>query len=115
MSSKSASSIKCFYTNATSLNNKLDFLRAEIAAEKPQIISITETWFTQDSVTNINGYQLYRSDRRVRKCGVVALYIDSNLKSCIAHEDVFKSNDDFEQVWVKLEIGSTRSLVGCIN
>ena len=37
--------LKCFYTNATSLSNKLPFLETLLAMEEPDAVFISETWF----------------------------------------------------------------------
>jgi len=58
-------SLKCLYTNANSLINKMDELRYR--AKEMDIIAVTETWATaeiKDGELDIEGYIMYRSDRQ---------------------------------------------------
>jgi hypothetical protein len=49
--------LNCFYTNATSLNNKWnDFNAKIIELDYPHIIFITETWFTPNSIFKLINY-----------------------------------------------------------
>nr|XP_047129493.1 uncharacterized protein LOC124809440 [Hydra vulgaris] len=43
-----------WYTNATSLNNKIDELRLQCEIYKPDVICVTETWFKAESDLNSN-------------------------------------------------------------
>ncbi len=74
--------LKCFYTNARSLNNKIEELRLIADDCKPDIIGITETWAHSESHINIEGYHPpLRHDRTDgRRGGGVALYISRLLK-----------------------------------
>ncbi len=54
-----ATHLKCFYTNATSLINKLEELTLEIIQHEASIAFISETWWTEISATNISGFNLY--------------------------------------------------------
>lgn len=59
--------INFWYTNATSLNNKMHLLEANTATMFSDIIGITETWFDQRSTAALSGFQLFRSDRKDNK------------------------------------------------
>ena len=48
--------INCFYTNTTSLNNKFDEFIEEIDENKAQLIMVCETWWTEESAMNIDGF-----------------------------------------------------------
>lgn len=64
--------LKCLYTNANSLINKMDELRHR--AEEMDIIAVTETWATAeitDRELDIEGYIMYRRDRQQGKGGGV--------------------------------------------
>ena len=53
-----------------------------IAIKKPQIISITETWgkeWIPDGIFTIQGYKMYRSDRKEKRGGGTILYIKENI------------------------------------
>ena len=73
--------------NARSIVNKIKELKVMIEEENVDIISITETWLNDnvtDDEVSINGYTLFRKDRRDEvKCrgggpGGVAMYIQMN-------------------------------------
>ena len=62
-----ASFISCFYTNATSLNNKLFELESRLSLlSSPHLVFVTETWFNPVSAPVLRGYFLYRRDRSSR-------------------------------------------------
>ncbi len=69
-----------WYTNATSLNNKINELRLQIEIFEPDVICVTETWFKAESDVNINNYNIYRTDRKTHGGGV-CIYV----KQCINH------------------------------
>ncbi|KAF4531149.1 hypothetical protein B566_EDAN019185, partial [Ephemera danica] len=69
---------KCIYTNAQSLRNKLIELRSISAQYSPQLIAVTETWFSsdiRDCEVAIQGMTLLRRDREGGRGGGVALYL----------------------------------------
>ncbi len=102
-------SLSCWYTNATSLNNKYNDLLIEINCKKPQIIIICETWWTEASATNIIGYSLFRKDRTDKKGGGVCIFVEESIKSySISHPKL--SNKNIEQVWCVIEVGGEKIL-----
>jgi hypothetical protein len=101
------------YTNATSLNNKIDELRAINCTNEMDVISITETWYKETSDININGYNVYRKDRLKQKGGGVCIYINNRL--CSYEVSIDQLNDQsIEQVWTCAEYGKEKILIGCI-
>ena len=65
--------------------------------------AMSETHLTADILSaeiQIDGYSLYRSDRKLRKCGGVGMYVRNDLGSCV--EGTF-CNDICEGLIVKLE------------
>jgi hypothetical protein len=48
-----------WYTNATSLNNKIDELRLQTEIYEPDVIFVTETRFKAESDVNINNYNIF--------------------------------------------------------
>ena len=70
--------LKCLYTNACSLSNKQDELETVMHLESYDLVAITETWWddSHNWNTTIDEYQLFRRDRRGRKGGGVALYVN---------------------------------------
>jgi len=63
------SKLKCLYTNAHSLGNKQEELKATVLLENHDVVAVTETW----SVA-INHYKLFRRDEVGQGEGIV-LYI----------------------------------------
>ena len=104
--------IPCWYTNATSLNNKMPELRASIEIDRPKLIFITETWWNQSSVPNLESYTLYRNDRMTSRGGGVAIYVDNSIKSSETAEPSLLNAK--EQVWCVITAGSESILLGCI-
>ena len=53
-----------------------------VGIKKPQIISITETWgkeWIPDGIFTLQGYTMYRSDRKEKRGGGTILYIKENI------------------------------------
>ena len=81
-----ASSLQFLYTNAQSLVNKIEEMRAVVAIDDPDILIITETW-TNDSISNdylvINGYDIIerqdRNDTDRGRGGGIIIYVRKTL------------------------------------
>jgi hypothetical protein len=72
--------LKCFYTNATSLSNKLPFLETLLAMEEPDAVFISETWFKENTCLSFVNYNLHRKDRVGQRIGGgVCIYIKHSL------------------------------------
>ena len=73
--------LKFFYTNAESLSNKWNEFKSRISYEKPDVISIVETWFknnTEIDLFKLGGYKvIHHHTDQVR--GGVVIYIKENL------------------------------------
>ena len=117
-------SIRCFYTNATSLNSdKIDELTflTQSATSYPHIIFISETWFQDNSITAlssglITNYTLYRRNRS-SKGGGVAIYCHNDIESCEIDDADLRSkfeNLQSEQIWCTIKSGKDKILTGCI-
>ena len=107
-----ANHLSCLYTNATSLNNKLDELIIEIINHQASIILVSETWWSKESATNINGFNLFRSGRTI-KGGGFCIYIKNNIKSYGVNDEYLNSSK-IEQTWCIFEVGSEKIICGCI-
>ena len=84
------SKLKCFYTNARSLMNKILELEIYIEEEEPDIIGISESWGTEaisSSEINFVNYTLFRKDRIKKRGGGVLLYIKNNIRA--VHREEF--------------------------
>ncbi|XP_065654875.1 uncharacterized protein LOC136081485 [Hydra vulgaris] len=110
--------LSCRYTNATSLNNKFDLFLLDIASFKLDIYMITETWFNENSVTYVNGYQIIHNNRSNSRSvkthgGGVAIYVKESFL-VYSPNDSFTKNNDIEHTWCILSIKDEQILLGCI-
>ena len=102
---ENGSGVKVFVTNAQSIVNKIEELRAMVTVSKPDLIALTETW-THDGIGNeylqITGYEIIarrdREDTEGGRGGEVIIYANNNLN---AREIETKSN--FSQ-YVSIEL-----------
>ena len=110
-SSYSESSLKCFYTNATSLNSsKLGELSLLSAANDYHLLFITETWFSDISITHIAGYSVYRHDR-ISHGGGVAIYVRNDIECAQLDCISFYTS---EQLWLEVRLNREKIILGCI-
>ena len=60
--------MKCFYTNAHNMRNKMDELQVFAQSHSYDIIGISEIWWDEscDWSVAIDGYRLFRRDRQGR-------------------------------------------------
>ncbi|KAK4811052.1 hypothetical protein QYF61_016338 [Mycteria americana] len=92
--------LKCLYTNARSMGNKQEELEAIVHHENCDMVAITETWW-EDShnwSATMDGYKLFRRDRRGRRGGGVALYVRESLDSL----ELDDGDDRVECLWVRI-------------
>ncbi|XP_004208428.2 uncharacterized protein LOC101237181 [Hydra vulgaris] len=85
---------------------------ASIETYNPKIIFVTETWWHESSITNVENYMLFRKDRVSSRGGGVAIYVDTSLKPNEVSEIVLL--DSPEQIWCEISYGSKHILLGCI-
>lgn len=95
------------------MNNKFDELINEIHANKSQVIMVCETWWTDQSATNIVGFNLFRKDLEFSRSGGVCIYVENQIKSYQINEICLLDNS-IEQVWCSIEIGQDNILCGCM-
>ena len=75
-------SLKCMTLNAQSLRYKMEECRKNAKDYKTSIVSVTETWGQEDlgdEIFNIEGFNMYRDDRKGRRGSGTLLYIKKNL------------------------------------
>ena len=94
--------LKCLHTNARSMGNKQEELEATVLLESYDLVAITETWWDEshDWSAAIDGYKLFRRDRRGRRGREVALYV----KKWIDCEELSlkNSHEQVESLWVRI-------------
>lgn len=89
-------------TNPTNLTNKFDELSVVVKQEDPDIIAISETWFSVNKPAHqyeINGYDLFHKNRDTRGGGV-CLYARKHLQAVRAQITV---PPHLECLWVHLK------------
>ena len=104
--------MKCLYTNAHSMGNKQEELEAIVLLESYDLIAITETWWDESHDWNValDGYGLFRRDRRERRGRGVALYVKKTLQS--EELSLKNSHEQVESLWVRIgERGNKGNLV----
>jgi len=112
---KQKEGIHICHINAQSLCNKVDELRYIFENSSVDIVCISETWFSSrlhDEQINMEGYQVFRSDR-VSHAGGVAIYSRKHLKC----KRITSQPANSEVEYLFLEIASldgTKTLLGCI-
>ncbi|KAK4806799.1 hypothetical protein QYF61_005595 [Mycteria americana] len=89
--------LKCLYTNARSMGNKQEELEAIVHQENYDMVAITETWWgdSHNWSAAMDGYKLFRRDRRGRRGGGVALYVRESLDSL----ELDDGDDRVECLW----------------
>ena len=78
--------LKVFYTNAQSVINKMDEMRAVVNLKKPDVIALTETWTNSDisdEFLNLDGYELIerkdREDTDRGRGGGILVYVNKEI------------------------------------
>ncbi len=111
----SNSKLSCFYTNATSLNNKINELKIAVSHyNQPHIILITETWFNSNSITNIPNYNFYLKNRSTTRGGGVVIYVREDLSSSEISDPILTNCSEIEQIWCTVKIGHESIIIGCV-
>ena len=101
LGSKSIAQLKCIYTNARSMGGKQEELEAMVQRERYDLVAITETWWgdSHDWSAAMDGYRLFRRDRRGRRGGGVALYVRECF-DCLELNDC--DDETVECLWVRM-------------
>ena len=113
---KTVKSLTLFYTNARSIMNKRDELITYATSEKPDIISITETWINISdkhliSEVNIPGYNAFLTCRENKRGGGVITYIKDNISAT----EINRTNTSaYEAVYIKLNVNKKHIIVATI-
>jgi exonuclease III len=104
--------LRCWYTNADSLMGKFEEFKLRVW-QNFDIIGVVETWTydnISDSEMNMDGYTMYRKDRKDTKGGGVVLYIRDTIISTSIDKEI---HQDFqESTWCLVELEETSLIVG---
>ncbi|KAK4829760.1 hypothetical protein QYF61_006484 [Mycteria americana] len=97
---RTTAQLKCLYTNAGSMGNKQEELEAIVHQENYNTVAIMETWWddSHNWSAAMDGYKLFRRDRRGRRGGGVALYVRDSLDSL----ELDDGDDRVECLWVRI-------------
>ena len=88
--------------------------RALIETNNPDVFCVTETWFTNESDVNVNGYNIYRKDRsNGKKGGGVSIYTRNSMQTFDVNDQDL-NNQSIEQVWICINCNEEKILVGCM-
>jgi len=74
---RSTAQLKRIYTNAHSMGNKQEELKAIVQQDSYDLVAITETWWDDchDWSAAMNGYKLFRRNRQGKRGSGVVLYV----------------------------------------
>jgi len=106
------STIKCFYTNADCLLNKLNELKARLSIIQPDILAITEvcpkhfTYTITSESLHLDGYDLFCSDLSFGRG--VCIYCKSNFKA--TKFDTLNVKEFNESLWCSVPVASNGSM-----
>ena len=112
------STLSIIHLNTRSMYNKFltlqDYLKG--FKNKFSIVAITETWLKDDMINEVQmeGYSLYSLNRKHKKGGGVALYINSNLRTKIISE-MTEMENEIEMITVEIMSATEKHvLVSCV-
>lgn len=107
----STKGLNVIHLNIRSLLSKIDLLKVWLTYNKPQVITLSETWLNSsiaDNEIKLEDYVLYRKDRGSRGGGLL-IYVSSNLNSELAlpaENPVF-----FEGLFVQINLHENKRLL----
>lgn len=94
------------------MSNKLNELKIVIDQSTPDLVGISETWFNEKSLRNIDGFTHYSRDRSGSVGGVI-IYVKNSFKSFEVVDNKLDSTE-IEHVKCKIVSGIDLILVGCL-
>lgn len=99
------------HLNIRSLMSKMDLLRAWLVYNKPQVITLSETWLSNnisDEEIKLDNYVLFRNDRGSRGGGLLT-YVSSNLTAELLSPNV--KPQYFEGLFVKIIFHENKRII----
>ena len=103
--------LKCYMFNARSVINKIADLSVFMYENDPDVVFVTETWTSSDTLDSelcMTGYELYRFDRRHRRGGGCIIYAKNDLNVVKIDIDIF----DTESIWCKIVARKEEVVIG---
>ena len=112
---KYASKLKFVHINARSLNKNITELKAVIDNTNFDVVAVSESWLTHNTPRNrfhIDGFKIFRNDRKDKRGGGVCVYVKDEL-SC--KQITFQNCSDVpETLWVEVSIGHVKVAIGVL-
>ena len=111
---KQSSGLNVFHINAQSLHKKIDDLRFLCETTSIDVICVSETWFRReihDSMYDLRGFKLFRSDRNSH-AGGVAIYVSKSISSKVICSN--NVDESVEYLLVEVSSNSHKLLIGCV-
>lgn len=111
--SKDKVDIKIAFNNVNRVKSSMYEIPKFVRDNNVDVFGIAETFLKHDEKVNVNGYKWIGKNRTSKGGGGIGFLIKDFIE--IVNDDVFDtSSDDFERMWVKLNIGtSTCIYVAC--
>lgn len=115
VSDKYKSKLKVVHINAQSLNNSGHYCEFTDAFSNSEIdiIAVSETFFQENSRTELPNYKIFNINRVGRSGGGVALYVKHNLKASLLSKSNGESGEP-EYVIIEVKFGNETLLVSCV-
>ena len=121
---KKIKGLKLCHLNVRSLTNKIDQFRMHFENSELDVITLSETWLTQDigdNILELRNYQLFRWDRsygnlgngeHIKKGGGLLTYVRRDLKlTPIYHVDSCISSNDCELQRIELQSTVCKNII----
>ena len=112
----SSNSLRCMYTNADSLHNKLDEFKQDVKNYDPDLIAINEVkpknsrFALCKEELSLEGYGMYTNNWEDTQSRGIMIYVRDSLESC----EVEISSDYQEKIWINIKTQAKNDiLVGC--
>jgi len=104
---RSTAQLNCIYSNTHSMGNKQEELEAIVQQDSHDLVAIPETWWddSHDWSAAMEGYKLFRRDRRGKRGGGVALYV----RDCFDCVELNDCDDEVDCLWVKMRGKATKA------
>lgn len=112
--SKQRNGLNVCHINAQSLKNKIDELRLTFENSLVDVICISESWFDDaipDSLVSLNGYKLFRADRKKRGGGV-AIYVKMNINCKLVARN--EESNKIEFLFIEISAKDRKLLLGSV-
>ena len=98
--------------NARSIVRKVDDFKLLLSHKEYDMIMITESWAADhisDAEISVDGYDLFRNDRKSHRGGGCLIYVKNNLHATLIEDLSF--DYDAETLWCKLDAGAYELII----